>query len=119
MFHLQLPSFSSGWSSVPGGSNATRSIKAGFGNLALNLAAAAGTIGLAGLTKKAGVSSAYASPVAVNYNASLLTQSPADVSPVSAALGVSSASVGIGMVVIGALLTVGTVALIAYAIKKG
>lgn len=78
-------------------------------NLGVNLAAAAGTVGIQALGSKLGVSGYYTNPAAIAYNSSLLTRAPGSVSPVGAALGVSG-----NAILFGGILLVGLVAFAAF-----
>jgi len=110
-FPLMDAANGSGWAGVA--DDRPDGILSSFENLGLNLAAAAGTVGIQALAKNTGVNSAYANPAAISYNSALLTQRPGRVSPVGAALGVSG-----NVLVFGGILLVGIIAFAAFR-KKG
>jgi hypothetical protein len=97
----------SGWSGVS--EDRPDGILSAFENLGVNLAAAAGTVGIQALGKNLGVSSMYTNPAAISYNSALLTQRPGTVSPVGAALGVSG-----NALLFGGVLLVGRVMFAAF-----
>ena len=69
--------------------NSDGGILSSFENLGINLAAAAGTVGVQALGNNLGVSPYYTNPAAIAYNSSLLTRRPGSFSIPGAALGVS------------------------------
>ena len=91
------------------GGNDDGGILSSFENLGVNLAAAAGTVGIQALGNNLGVSPYYSNPAAIAYNSSLLTRRPGSVSPIGAALGVSG-----NALLFGGILLVGLVAFAAF-----
>ena len=91
-----------------GGNDSDNGIVSSLENLGVNLAAAAGTVGIQALGSKLGVSGYYTNPAAIAYNSSLLTRAPGS-SPVGAALGVSG-----NAILFGGILLIGLVAFAAF-----
>jgi len=92
-----------------GGNDGDFNITSALENLGINLGAAAGSVGIAALGNKLGVSSAYTNPAAIAYNSSLLTRPPGSVSPIGAAFGVSG-----NAILFGGILLIGLVAFAAF-----
>ena len=91
------------------GGDGSNPIVSSLENLGVNLASAAGTVGIQALGNNLGVSPYYTNPAAIAYNSSLLTRRPGSFSPLAGALGVSD-----NTFLFGGILLVGLVAFVAF-----